>query len=707
MKNLFFTTLISVTFLFCHLVVNGNEINKDRNQKNGSVKVLLLIPDKLGANFNYNLDVMQEFGWEITTAATTRIAGPCPWGTGVGLENFEVDSLISEIVNIANYRAVAIMPSSWQAINPTQSYLDLMTDTISIQLLQLASSQGIPIWVTCGGSRVLAAANIINGVKVQGKQAYKSEILSAGGIFMGDTALPVIDSNIISCTKDMWYCYQNTQAMATAIENNVQPVVDKSIIPELTKNIYIPLKGVVEWSYTYGTSFSEGAKAICQSPDGGYVMAGNTFATGEGETDILLIKTDGLGNQQWSKTIGGPQFEYAYDIKYGKNGGNLIAGYTTSSGAGGKDMYIGKTDANGNLVWSKTFGGPGLDIAHCIVETDNLDLLIAGYTESFGKGKGDIYLIKTDQDGNVCWAKTFGGTEAEMARKIKLTKDGNYLLLGTTGSKGAGKSDFNLIKLDTAGNIIWDKTYGSANYQDAFDVIETSDKGFAIVGHGDIHGTDLNQVFLVKADSNGVKKWAKTYGSSFNYYDYGKSLAELENGNFLVCGNTKQRTDRKNDAWLFCIDANGVKLWDTIIGSNGSDWITALVETEDHGFVLTGQTNSSGEGSFDTWLFKISNPLVTIQPSGYNPNSEPIWINPNPFRHTTQIQVWVPAFQNGSVSIYNSTGELIKIYPELKPGTHKLAWNTGKFQNDLDGSGIYYVTLQLDKKKFVKKVLHW
>lgn len=693
-----------VLFMSNLLMANAQINDKNSELTNWNIKVLLILPANMGANFNYNIDILEEFGFEITTAGIDSIVSPCPWGTSLGLEDFRPDTLISEIQSVEGFDALAIMPSSWQAVSPAQAYLDLMNDTHCIHLIYQAAQLNKVIWATCAGSRVLAAANIINGIHVQGKASFKAEIIAAGGIYMADTSLPIIENNIVTCAKDMWYCYPNTEALVTALEmqsKNFKSKVQSKKFRQTPVNIG---KGEVEWAFAYGAELSEGIKSVCFA-NHSYFMVGNSFSSGAGLSDIVLIRTDSLGQQQWSKTYGGQAMEHGYDVISASHGGLLICGYTTSSGAGGKDMYIVKTDINGNVLWSKTYGGAGLDIARSIVETGDGHYLIFGYTESYDVGKGDMYLIKTDTSGNVCWLKTYGGTNAEMGRKIRLAADGNYLLLGLTGSKGAGKSDYNLIKTDTSGNILWDKTYGNSNYQEAFDVIPTSDNGYVMVGHSDIHGSDLNQMYVVKTDGNGVKLWEKYYGSSYNYYDYGRSVIELNDGKLVFCGNTKMRDTRKNDAWIVITDANGTLLWNDIYGGDASDWAAGMMPAIDGGFVFAGYTMSFGAGSFDAWMVKVSNPGVFIRDIQHDITNKYLKAHPNPFSSTINISVYIPTHQSGKLSIIDITGKTVKVFPILHNGIHHLVWDGIDNTSQICDSGIYFIKLQLSNQSYMEKIL--
>jgi len=210
---------------------------------------------------------------------------------------------------------------------------------------------------------------------------------------------------------------------------------------------------VVKFAKTYGGTYYDRAYSVRQTSDGGYIVAGWTWSFGGGGPDFFLIKTDASGNVQWAKTYGGTGDDRAYSVQQTSDGGYIVAGYTYSLGAGGRDFFLVKTDANGNLQWAKTYGGTGIDSTISVQQTSDGGYIVAGWTDSFGAGSWDILLIKTDANGNVQWAKTYGGTDWDFAYSVQQTSDGGYIVAGITYSFGAGGSDFFLIKTDANGNI--------------------------------------------------------------------------------------------------------------------------------------------------------------------------------------------------------------------------------------------------------------
>ena len=197
-----------------------------------------------------------------------------------------------------------------------------------------------------------------------------------------------------------------------------------------------------QWSKTYGGAGSDGASSVVQTGDGGYALAGETESF-----DAWLVKTDSAGTMLWNKTYGGAAADLASSVMQRYDGGYALAGSTASFGAGYWDFWLVMTDASGNLQWSKTYGGAGSDGASSVVQTGDGGYALAGYTYSFGSGNGDAWLVKTDASGNLQWSKTYGGASGDYASSVVQTGDRGYALAGSTASFGAGSDDFWLVKV--------------------------------------------------------------------------------------------------------------------------------------------------------------------------------------------------------------------------------------------------------------------
>jgi hypothetical protein len=248
---------------------------------------------------------------------------------------------------------------------------------------------------------------------------------------------------------------------------------------------------------------SESGKSLIQTSDGGYAIAGFTYSFSAGETDVYVVKLDAHGNLQWTRTIGGENKDMGLSLIQTSDGGYAIAGYTPSFGAGGGDVYVVKLDANGNLQWTKTIGGPKDDQGFSLIQTSDGGYAIAGATQSFGAGEWDVYVVKLDAKGNLQWTKTIGGPASEEGYSLIQTSDGGYAIAGSTSSFGAGAKDVYVVKLDAKGNLQWTKTIGGPKGEWGSSLIQTSDGGYAIAGVTSSFGAGDEDVYVFKLDKNG------------------------------------------------------------------------------------------------------------------------------------------------------------------------------------------------------------
>jgi hypothetical protein len=249
------------------------------------------------------------------------------------------------------------------------------------------------------------------------------------------------------------------------------------------------------WSQTYGDAWSDYAYSLIVTPDGGYALAGSTESSIYGPSDMWLVKTDASGNMMWNKTYGGTGNEGANSLVATSDGGYALAGNTHDRDADFSDFWLVKTDAQGNMEWNQTYGGTGVDSASSLIATSDGGYAIAGTWNNSGGSDpnhadfwhGDFWLVKTDAFGNMEWNQTYGGTENEEAYALVATSDGGYALAGSMGFYyyyTGGNLDFWLVKTDSLGNMQWNQTYGGESVDEAYSLVATSDGGYALAGMG-------------------------------------------------------------------------------------------------------------------------------------------------------------------------------------------------------------------------------
>ncbi len=392
------------------------------------------------------------------------------------------------------------------------------------------------------------------------------------------------------------------------------------------------------WNKTYGGASADYAYSVVQTSDEGFALAGGTYSYGAGNGDFWLVKTDSSGNVAWSRTYGGNLSDLACSVVQTSDGGYALAGYTNSFGAGSADSWLVKTDSAGNMLWNKTYGGARYDLAYSIVQTSDGGYALAGYTGSYGAGAFDSWLVKTDSAGNMLWNKTYGGAGDDLAYSVVLTSDGGYAIAGYTYSYGAGSTDAWLVKTDGSGNMLWSKTYGGTGNEDAHSVVLTSDGGYAIAGSTASYGGGWD-MWLVKTDSAGNMLWNKTYGGAGN--DVGFSMVQTNDRGYAIAGYTYSYgvgIPTYSNLWLVKTDSAGNMLWNKTYGGANHDRAQSVVRTSDGGYALAGYTGSYGAGAYDFWLVKLTPQTIYIRANGsVDPSSAPIVSNGSLYTLTDNI----------------------------------------------------------------------
>jgi hypothetical protein len=354
---------------------------------------------------------------------------------------------------------------------------------------------------------------------------------------------------------------------------------------------------------TIGGPSADSAWDMLEAPDGGFVLAGDTRSFGSGGSDFYMAKTDVKGDLQWTRTFGGEQNEHCLSIEKAYGGGYILAGSTESFGAGESDIYLIKTDADGDCVWSRTIGTPDFDFAYCIRKTNDGNYIIAGY-ESVDKNS-DAELVKVDKNGKEIWTKTYGGDGWDLFYSVAPLKDGGYLACGYTTSFGDGKSSVYLVKTDADGNSLWARTYGGKRENRGVYAIQSNDDGYLISAKTTSYiskgmGWDI---MIIKTDAQGNQLWQSFIAAAD--IDCGRALLEEKDGT-IVAGGTKRCYGLCDSNIVFeKADADGNTTMFKIFEGQKDDTFNTMIRTSDGNYAICGATLSYGNGMSDMLITKI------------------------------------------------------------------------------------------------------
>ncbi len=377
------------------------------------------------------------------------------------------------------------------------------------------------------------------------------------------------------------------------------------------------------WNKIYSGGAQDAAWSVIQTLDGGYALACNMWSFVTGGLDVWLIKTDARGDIQWNKTYGGSQWDGANSLVATSDGGFAIAGSTGSFGAGGMDCWLIKTDAYGTMLWNQTYGSAGSEYGRAVIETPDGGFAIAGHAfSSVAEGRENYWLVKTDALGKVQWSQTYGGAQVDWAYSIVNAPDGGYAIAGYTSSFG-GNSCL-LVKTDTLGNMQWNKTYAARGAFGSRSLVATADGGYALTGIAYNPSLSDNDFWLAKIDAYGNMQWNQTYQGPEMEHAY--ALVAASDGGYAIAGFTTTTNVEEADFLLVKTDAFGIMQWNKTYGGPYADAAYTMIQTTDGGYALAGSwsylVNKCLGGS--VWLIKTdSEGNTTDLPIYPNPTSTP------------------------------------------------------------------------------------
>ena len=312
---------------------------------------------------------------------------------------------------------------------------------------------------------------------------------------------------------------------------------------------------------------------------------------------------------EWNVTRGGVNGDYCRALANDSDGNIFVVGFTNSYGEGGSDVWLIKYDKDGNFEWNITWGGADSDLGYDIAIDKNSYIYVAGYTDGFGAIQDDLCLIKFNASGKQEWNITYGGSGSEIANGISIDSSSNVYIVGTTSSFGAGSSDIWVLKYNKTGDLQWNVTWGYGSTDSGNDVILASDSEVYVVGITRLPSASDNDIILIKYDSDGNQLWNVTWGGSDN--EYGPYIAKDRFNNIYATGDVYSTEYR--DVFLVKFDASGNQMWNNTWGGSSPDSAYGITVGNKDNIWLTGGTLSYGASKNDVFLLK------------YNPSGNILW----------------------------------------------------------------------------------
>jgi hypothetical protein len=454
------------------------------------------------------------------------------------------------------------------------------------------------------------------------------------------------------------------------------------------------------WSKIYNISPDlDDAKCIDETEDGGYIVTGSTVPNGmTSAIDIFLLKTNANGDLIWIKTYGWDYIEEGLSVEQTVDGGYIIGGRALHingpipASDNHSDVWILKTDRNGDTLWTKSYGGTGHDYCTSIHQTLDLGYIISGtknskyaYPPNCFLDCSDYYasrawLVRTDANGDTLWTKYFD--EGSYGNFVRQTSDGGLILVGSLVF--GNQLDILLVKTNLLGELIWKKVIGgNESLEFGRDVREVSD-GFVITGHGGpLQGAV--DVLLMKTDISGEVLWTKTFGGEMS--DSGNSLELMADGGFIVTGiKNAQWYIHYGDVLVFETDSEGNLIWERVYDIRLNDYAWSSAQTRSGRIIITGMVAGTGIGDGDVWVAKMGTEPSHIPDNQSNVADYILYQNyPNPFNPITTIEFSLPRIEFVTLKIYNILGWEVAtlVSKKLAAGNYKYKWDAGSLSSGL------------------------
>ena len=362
--------------------------------------------------------------------------------------------------------------------------------------------------------------------------------------------------------------------------------------------------GPCRWGRTFGGAAEDRAYGLVHLPDGGWLLAGNSREGPGLSFDAWLLRLDQRGRSLWERRFGGPDTDQVFAAAPTRDGGVVLAGHTRSQGAGESDLWLFRLDARGNLLWERVLGGGANERARSIIAAREGGFLVSGFTASQGAGDRDAWILRLDAAGQLLWEQVLGGSGDDGAFHASPHPEGGFAVVGYRSSDAG--YDLWVLRLDEAGDKLWSRSFDRSVFEAATAVAALPDGGLVVAGVTGIPDSLQDNVWLAGLDREGTVRWERVLGGPAR--DNAWAITPRAAGGVIVAAATSSQGAGSADAWLIAVDALGDIVWERVVGGPKWDKPLALSRGVDGGLVIAGTTTTNGAGYEDYWVFELAIP---------------------------------------------------------------------------------------------------
>ena len=462
------------------------------------------------------------------------------------------------------------------------------------------------------------------------------------------------------------------------------------------------------WTKTYGGSLWCEGNDVQQTPDGGFIITGLYDFMGPHQGEVYLLKTNSNGDSIWARYYGDFCDDEGWSVDQTADGGYIITGnsFRLFPLPGTYYVYLIKTDVNGDSLWTRIYGPSGWSSSsygNSVLQSTDGGYIVAGLTYSISHNMDAVLLMKTDADGDSVWWREYPANLGSLAYDVQQTQDGGYIVVGyTLMPMGAGGWDVYLLKTDEVGDTLWTRTYGGYGDDRGRSVLQNQDGGYIICGNSGSYSPGMYDVYIIRTDADGDTLWTRTYGR-FNG-DSGISIQPTTDGGYIIAGLYDKIQSFTGDVWVIKIDADGDSIWSRTVGGNLGDCGLSVEQTMDGGYIVTGYANKTENGASNLYLIRFEADVVLVENFAWQ---QPVTFSlypsyPNPFNPVTNLTFALPKEEKISLIVYDIQGrEVERIVDGWTPaGIYQMTFDASNLT-----SGIYFARLTAGGNQSIQKML--